>query len=781
MPRLLIPIPQLAVLLAAAGACLSEPTSSAPQGKSDSQEAKETREQIRRLERLAKGPPADSAAFWKTWRGFKLAHSGRPEYIEAAALLHQAPSPLDALDRRDIPAEERLPWMPPEVVAVLGEHRGLDNGAQGLSISEEGRLIAAGGQVWDSATMNGWALLTPGPWERYSTAAFSPKGRLLAAAYSGGITLWDLSGKTPVRKADLEGLTKGVKSLAWSADGKTLVSLGRARARDRQKALVVWNLEGDRPQRRRTIALNWGDGGSLALSPDSRWLAIDGMQFGSTCLWDLSRSADRSPIELQHVAAPRFSPDSRVLLANDESGQKARLWKLTDSGPRDALDLPIRHFALLTFSPDGKYLAEGGWDPESTPASDDEWRITMGQHRLLRVWDAEAARRGELRPVGKPILLPFVIQELVFFPDSKRLVLRPLNRPMVLWDVERGSPCLEFSGHGGTMRARFAPDGRSLASGSYDGAVYWWDLMAKPARELEALRGHFHDIRDLQFAPQGGYLVCLGNDRRDQRIEFRLWSLAGDRMKQLAVESPFTNDLTRMAFSPDGNAFAATGLEDPLPAKPGDRAPPRRAKVRLWELRDETLTERATLSPRDCETDVYPGGWCGNFTADSRAFLFSLSGTLRSWTVSEKGGVDKTVLAAQRKRGGSIDCLTVSPQGLHWATAEDIEDRDQGITTLLRIWEVKGDAVREQWTSKVGPGIRSLRFSPDGQTLAVLEKNAPRLTLWDAASGRKVREIPLQWGLHDFDWAPDGRHIATAGNGPIYIYRLAERGQALAK
>jgi WD40 repeat protein len=771
-----LPIFLFALLFAVAALCLPAGSNSAPPDKYVSREATETREHIRRLERLAKAPAPEGAFFWEAWVAFKLAHAGRPEYAEGAALLRQAPSPLDELDRCDIPAAERLPCLPAEVVAVLGEHRALHGGEGQLSISADGLLVAEGGQVWEAATMTIWAWLSPGPWERYSAAAFSPKGRLLAAAYSKGITLWDLSGKTPVRMADLEGLTKGVAGLAWSGDGKTLVCLGRVPAEAPEKVVVVWDLGGPRPRRRRTFSLDWSVGRAIALSSDGRWLAIDGMNLKSTFLWDLSDPDNQEPtrLELHNVRAPRFSPDSRILLADDGAGRRVRLWKLTESGPREATNLFIRYGAPLAFSPDGKLLVEVGLDPDSSASRDGEVRIALVQNRILRQWDAEAVRQGKLRAARNPNVLPFIVYEIAFFPDSKRVAFRTGGR-VVLWDLERGRPCLEYSSHQGAVRARFAPDGRSLGSGGFDGGVYWWDLTAKPPREREALRWRFNAIHDLQFAPQGGYMACLGNDRRDDGSVFRLWSLAGNRMNLRAVERPFSAGISRIAFAPDGRSFAAAGLENPSLAKEVERPGPFMPKVCLWDFREGTLTEKASLSPRENEMNGYPVGWCGSFSADSRAYLFTQSTSLRRWAMAEAGRPEKTVLKPKATRG-AFDRLAVSPDGRFWATAEYFAD-----TTLLQVWDVREAAVRRQWTCEFGAGIQALQFAPDGQTLAVLELNAPRLTLMDAASGRKVRELPMLWSNQDIDWAPDGRHIATVGSGPIYIYRLAERGQPLAK
>src|SRR5262249_23492235 len=54
------------------------------------------------------------------------------------------PGPLDRLDPKNIPAGERFPWQPKELVAVLGEHRRRhSNFLRQVAYSSDGRWIAS--------------------------------------------------------------------------------------------------------------------------------------------------------------------------------------------------------------------------------------------------------------------------------------------------------------------------------------------------------------------------------------------------------------------------------------------------------------------------------------------------------------------------------------------------------------------------------------------------------------------------------------------------------------
>src|SRR5262245_40872390 len=68
-------------------------------------------------------------------------------------------SPLDALDAKKIPPLEKFDWQPPELVAVLGEHRGRQGSTvTTVAFHPDGKLVASGGsngliRMWDRTNM----------------------------------------------------------------------------------------------------------------------------------------------------------------------------------------------------------------------------------------------------------------------------------------------------------------------------------------------------------------------------------------------------------------------------------------------------------------------------------------------------------------------------------------------------------------------------------------------------------------------------------------------------
>src|SRR5581483_4053961 len=76
----------------------------------------------------------------------------------------------------------------------------------------------------------------------------------------------------------------------------------------------------------------------------------------------------------------------------------------------------------------------------------------------------------------------------------------------------------EFKGHGGLVfSVAFSPDGKVLATGSFDGTVKLWDFAA--GKELHVLKGHTDQVYSVAFSPDG---TMLASGSKDKTI--RLWN-----------------------------------------------------------------------------------------------------------------------------------------------------------------------------------------------------------------------------------------------------------------
>src|SRR5262249_37653930 len=145
----------------------------------------------------------------------------------------------------------------------------------------------------------------------------------------------------------------------------------------------------------------------------------------------------------------------------------------------------------------------------------------------------------------------------------------------------------------------FSPDGRRLATGSWDGTVKTWEVqtLAK-GRAPAPLRTFKHQggVLNVAFSSDGRRLASAGTKAREEGV--KVWDAAtGEEVHALRGGSTGG----AIAFSPDGQRLAVAG-----PAPDGSGIP-----VTVWNVRtgQEQLTfpgraapppHRVTFSPDGC-------------------------------------------------------------------------------------------------------------------------------------------------------------------------------------
>src|SRR5207253_1921025 len=67
--------------------------------------------------------------------------------------------------------------------------------------------------------------------------------------------------------------------------------------------------------------------------------------------------------------------------------------------------------------------------------------------------------------------------------------------------------------------------------------------------------------------------------------------------------------------------------------------------------------------------------------------------------------------------------------------------------------------------------LLALAFSPDGKTLA-LGGNGRGLGLWDAKTGKQIRQFPAREGVRNIAFSPDGKLLAATSH-PGAIWEVA--------
>jgi WD40 repeat protein len=295
------------------------------------------------------------------------------------------------------------------------------NASTSVAYSPDGKTLAVGGQnvqTWSAATRELIATHRLAGGAFVNGLAYSPDGRMIAAAYSDG--------------------TAGL------LDARTLAPLGTP-----FRVTASGNAE------------------TVAFSPDGKTLAT-GADDGSVRLWSVAdpahpRQLRSVPDSGTYVYTVVFSPDGRTLAAAS-TDNLTRLWNVTNPARPAPLGKPLGGFTSyaigLAFTPDSKTLAIGSAD------------------KTVRLWNVANPARPAL--LGKPLTGPTgYVWALAFSPDGKTLAAGATDGTVWLWNAANpGSPSLVATltgADGHVYSVAFAPAGGELAATSDNGTVHLWD------------------------------------------------------------------------------------------------------------------------------------------------------------------------------------------------------------------------------------------------------------------------------------------------------------------
>lgn len=478
--------------------------------------------------------------------------------------------------------------------------------------------------------------------------------------------------------------TTGVRSIAFSPDGKRIVSSG-------SQGIRVWNSEtGADTGTRISIPKYFPE---VTFSTDGQQItSVDRQQ---TIRWDAETGTSVSSFSTPYIGSQDYAVShdgKRIATGEDNSdtlsmSMPIQIWDIESS--TEVAATCTRCSGYFRFLQSGKQVA---WGPRGS---------TEG---VLQVWDIETGVETEILGPFEGLEGPFA-----FSLDGRRLAAYCMDKSICVWDTVT---CLKVMDpiRGQTNPPyciTFSADGKRIASGSNNG-ISVWDT--EQVAENGNVSPRLDDITAIALSSDGMQIASSSGFHRSSDHTIRICDINTGCM--LTGPTQYTSPIWVVTFSPDGERIVSSSIDD---------------TIRIWDTQMGICIADA-VCPTGSSIAFSPNG--------ERIVSVALSnGQVTIWN-AKLGMISQTMLHYMYY---TRCCVAFSPDAKHII----ICSKD----SQLALFDATTGMKMETWGFKGMGDLLAIAFSPGGVRVASViiavgdvDAIAPNGTIrvWDAKTGADI-------------------------------------------